>query len=946
MKLKVDISKLTESPYSPETKSAFHFGDDERMKSISLELLNAPPSCFLISGYRGVGKTSFVNRVIENVKSNTVCASLNLAKYDGYPRLVKKLIRELFINFHQVDNDLIKSDEKLFDDFKLLYDRTFHEVSSSQKDTVKKEWSLTTTMEADLKEMIMPLILFIVSLSNLFSGFISIKVVNFGAAILTFIWLAVKVFKLVVTITRSKTNVDEQVRRSLYDDEIAEHHLINILKRLNAQGIKILISLDEIDKMQDVSGAIKTLEDLKPLLLSGYANFFIVAGQSLFYEYERSAQKENEAISTLFSRIEHISFLKNATLKSYCLGLLTQPELKTDVLVNEYFDSLILASSRIPRKLVNLIRSKLIWKEAKPHLNPDETQRELFTYESRLLASLTNLMDNKLLPISRNDVQLDFFIAQIFLWVARMRETDGIPFLMSVIINADSYNFVPQSYIAQLWGLGDLLTDELIGRKFIKVHGSDYDTEQENFYIWLAIPREDVNITNIVDDAPSVDQPEPNPADEVDPASESTGVLNANHAFVVDFIELESLIRKIWDEIGLQTGNNQVKSLAQIIDDLVQHEILGQSWYNSSKFSEIMEIRKQLVHGTIPQEDGKNRIQAAQFNLRRLHAEIIESYFFYVCHNTLNKYEVTNDNRGGFDFLAYQTSLTLAFDVKTFQNGVIHLDVKSLLEKFNVFKETTEHNCYYIIICFQSNEYKDPTFYNTFNEILHQQYPELSQSVEVIYLLENTQLGIGPGLAEALIEIKNGIEEDSNTSITFYTTEEQEDAERIIKEESHKSWPNDFEMQLRHEKNQKKALDILSKLKPPDFIDNEFSIIVNKAKKEWPKDFEKQLSIFEGQNEALKKLDKLKKESPKVPEFDVIFSRALSHWPEDYIMQLQEIQNQMNALSKFNDFGASDVDNTIIDKLRSKVRNEWPDDYEMQLSSLEKQIASYREVNN
>jgi predicted AAA+ superfamily ATPase len=99
LEVNIDKSKLTDSPYSTERKAAFLFEEDEIFEQVILELKYANPSSFLVSGYRGVGKTSFINRIAEYLKSDFICANINIAKYDGYPRIVKKLIRQLYFQY-------------------------------------------------------------------------------------------------------------------------------------------------------------------------------------------------------------------------------------------------------------------------------------------------------------------------------------------------------------------------------------------------------------------------------------------------------------------------------------------------------------------------------------------------------------------------------------------------------------------------------------------------------------------------------------------------------------------------------------------------------------------------------------------------------------------------------------------------------------------------------
>ncbi len=368
MKIKIDINKLTDSPYSEKTKKLFTFDDTNKINQTVSELKNAHPASFLISGYRGVGKTSFINRVKENFP-NSLFVQINLSTYNGYSILLKKIIRQLYLNFENYKNtDHYKKIEereklkKLEKNLGLIYDKTFNDIVSQEKDFTLKQNKKAITAKFNLKKLISTSLFLILTILNLIFDFTQYNFFNVSLFIIAFLMSILTNFDFINSKSINKTLNKETLRRSLYDDEIAEYHLFNLLDTLKTLGIPIFIVLDELDKISTIDIIENVINDFKPLMLSENANCFIVAGQNLYYKIEQSHHSDDNIISSLFAKTIHIPFTSYTTLKTNCLNLIIDKNLHNNNLVNSYFDTVILKSFRIPRKLANLIRNDIIWK--------------------------------------------------------------------------------------------------------------------------------------------------------------------------------------------------------------------------------------------------------------------------------------------------------------------------------------------------------------------------------------------------------------------------------------------------------------------------------------------------------------------------------------------------------------------------------------------------------
>jgi hypothetical protein len=105
---------------------------------------------------------------------------------------------------------------------------------------------------------------------------------------------------------------------------------------------------------------------------------------------------------------------------------------------------------------------------------------------------------------------------------------------------------------------------------------------------------------------------------------------------------------------------------------------------------------------------------------------------------------------------------------------------------------------------------------------------------------------------------KNPKEESNNeVSIDPIGQGLYKNADKNIKEQSKKEWPNDFEMQLDFIQRQKAAVERLKQNKPSGISSEDFKDIRKNAQNEWPNDFEMQLDFEQRQVESLRKLKNL-----------------------------------------------------------------------------------------
>ncbi len=716
MKIPIIISKLTDSPYREDLKDSFLIEEDDPVIQLVTELNNAHPSSFLISGYRGVGKTSFVNRVKEKLEKKTIFVNVSLAKYDGYKILLKKVIRQLYISYQELEIKELEDSKDLKEKFSLLYERTFNDISIIKKEQILNETKRSGEIKFDLKK-ILPVVFVLVFGTNAIFNLLNTAFLNYSLFILALLWSSLSSLNL--NLTKSKTEVDsnEISRKTLYDDEIAEYHLFEILRELKEYNFSVLIAFDELDKIKAVSTVEDIINDLKALLLCGLSNFFVIAGQGLYYQLEKSKYTDDPVLSSLFSKTIHIPFLKYSSLKKFCLNLVADENVKKEQLFNSYFDYLILEAGNVPRKLSNLVREKLIWEEDKPFIVVDDTQKVQFDFESKLLGVAIKIMESDLPKITPNAVKLDFFVAQIHLWIFKIKRYKSAKLTIEQIINISNYDIkdYPEDYIAQLKSLCELLFDRLVEENILK---KEFEEELDStFYWWVERDQNEINGNS----------------------QENSTVDSNSPDFLSEFIELEQYVRGIYiDLVDGETWDSPKLSIKQMINKLAEMNVISKNWQNSNKLNSIIETRNKVAHGLSVDDKDLNTIQSFRFDIGRLKAELIEDYTFFVTKKYLREYEVKKENRSGFDFVASNEKNEIVFEVKYLQVGrPDNRNINEIINKFTNHLQMSNKSTHYVLFLYQPSGRKSyDEFYMRFHDVIANSLPELKNRFHLFYTSE------------------------------------------------------------------------------------------------------------------------------------------------------------------------------------------------------------------
>src|SRR5690606_31953378 len=112
MRIPINHSALVDSPYNGDSSLPFQFTSTDTDDLVQ-DIVNGKPTCYLISGYRGAGKSSFIRKVEIEVKQRdekSLFVFLNFAKYEERSIVLRKLIRSFYLAIES-SNIILQDDQ-------------------------------------------------------------------------------------------------------------------------------------------------------------------------------------------------------------------------------------------------------------------------------------------------------------------------------------------------------------------------------------------------------------------------------------------------------------------------------------------------------------------------------------------------------------------------------------------------------------------------------------------------------------------------------------------------------------------------------------------------------------------------------------------------------------------------------------------------------------------
>lgn len=672
MRIPIDISKITDSPYSSENSDSFQFENESTINDLRAELNSGNPTTFLVSGYRGVGKTSYVNKVVEGLDDQSLVVRVSLASFTSYSGLIKKIIRKLFSEYSALDDSSKLDDLQFNKDFKLLHRRTFENIQftvSSEKTTTV---STAQSLELSAKKLA-PFVFTALTSLNGALNWTQYPVVNYIVVLASVIWSTVEVFNWKKSRKVESNDSDKEESKTLYDDEIAEHRLFEIIIELSKEK-KCIIIFDELDKIQDINRVSEILEKLKGLMLSGLITSIVIGGQDLYYQVVKAKTNDDLVLNSLFSRLIHVPLPDQSRLRSYFLNLISDESKKREPTLSEYIDELVLRTAGNPRKFASGIRGDLTWdRNRNPYISVSDDTGQYLSYDQELLYTLNEIKKNTVPQLSLGDqAKQDFYVSQLFIWIERMNKFLHRRFTLDEILVREDYDSekYPASYLNRLHYLLDSLLREMVSQEFLlRDTEHDYESEENiNYYFWHSERGDERFNEDFADDY----------------------TLNQ---FTLDVNGLYEVAQQVYLNLVDREHNfeSNPRNLEEVLTALINENTLSSYWWNNRMIRSLTIAYNEFVNTNKP-EDFK--VSFNPLDIGRIRNELIEGYVFAVL-SSIENLELSRDREYGFDFIGKLETINIGIEVTYVPNRPLRSTIlKEFSEKINNLKKTNKNQSF------------------------------------------------------------------------------------------------------------------------------------------------------------------------------------------------------------------------------------------------------------
>jgi serine/threonine-protein kinase len=391
--LKVQLAtnfRYVHEPLGSEDVSIPYLGNEDLLALIKKRMIHSRGGSFLITGFRGVGKTTLVTRALEEIsreegpQSVLVSVSLSVARPMSIDQLLFAIVRRTFESleakgiFSRLAPDTQRS-------LLLAYMRTSLSFKETQSNSMERGSSV---------------------------GIGGNLPASAGAAAMAFNALAPK---LNLTNKRSSSLATEASFLA-YSDTDVEHDVLRIVALLDlnhgspksvrnkirnwlmgqrqsvAQRIRLVVVLDELDKLTSGDGGLGNVEvilnGLKNILTTPGVHFIFVGGPDLHDKVLRDSSRGNGLYESVFGWQLYVPCIWHAP--ESLLGRLMPQEFPANVDLANFLRFLDFKARGIPRRLLQEFNSYVVWEGESPTLSLADRDKARIEFYSGLEEVLTN----------------------------------------------------------------------------------------------------------------------------------------------------------------------------------------------------------------------------------------------------------------------------------------------------------------------------------------------------------------------------------------------------------------------------------------------------------------------------------------------------------------------------------------------------------------------------
>lgn len=289
----------------------FFCGRTDDLTNLESFLLNNDNGSVLLSGLRGVGKTSFIYKVLNNLKANLkqkilvpVFIDANRINISDDSDIIKLIIRRLYSAIEKNKNYSI---EKLYKKTQGVY--SFTEESSG---THSSEQTSEFTCTFDFK-IFSTMVTFVIGITT---SVVNNAIISLCGKILLGISTCISLTPI-ITKKAFKKNKDQATKEIYQTDNSKDNlecELFDCLFQISKKD-KIVFIIDELDKLE-LDNQKKIIKKLKNLFTLSCANYIFITDQN-FYQSIINLKREKNVEATLFSHFVFLADPSYTDIKGY-----------------------------------------------------------------------------------------------------------------------------------------------------------------------------------------------------------------------------------------------------------------------------------------------------------------------------------------------------------------------------------------------------------------------------------------------------------------------------------------------------------------------------------------------------------------------------------------------------------------------------------------------------
>ena len=331
---------------------------------------------FLITGLRGVGKSTLIKRAINDLKDDhVICLPvfINLSNKIEYKNLLFEIIRRLYESI--IDNRIIdKVNSTISNEIVLAYSRTSMSIKSSN--VVNGELELSASENFLLSNILLK--------------------------------------------NKLTQQAAEEASFLAYSTNDVEHDLLRIIDLLNNDKsikIKTVIVFDELDKLTiSENGSIyfeEILSKLKSIICCVNAVSIFIGGLDLYQKWNDDIAKINSLYDSIFSWHQYIPCIWDSTQALFNLFIDKEwiyEKIRDDFqflcednytnIIKPAFRAfliyIIFRSKGIPRKIYSEFNNFIVWKNQKPYFQISENDVSRINIYSKIWRKISPIFEDKL----------------------------------------------------------------------------------------------------------------------------------------------------------------------------------------------------------------------------------------------------------------------------------------------------------------------------------------------------------------------------------------------------------------------------------------------------------------------------------------------------------------------------------------------------------------------